>query len=209
MESLQSELYFKTASTELELQSCYRLRFQVYCKEKQWLSESAFPDGLEIDEYDAKAVHVIAMDEDFRTVGTMRILREKDYKKLPYYDHPGMKGKILEAPNVAELSRFIVSATKNRSLVVKGLLRKVYQTSRIIDVDNWVFVLEPSLVRFLASVKFYIDPICQPSKYYGGFTLAGRCDIRKNEQRWRQADAEALIFNQSESIMISPNEVLV
>jgi N-acyl-L-homoserine lactone synthetase len=209
MESLPTELYFKTASTELELQNCYRLRFQVYCKEKRWLSESAFPDGLEIDEYDGKAVHVIAMDEDFKVVGMMRVLREIDFPKLPYYDHPGLKGKKLEASRVAELSRFVVTASKNRFLVLKGLIRAVYQTSRNIGVDNWVFVSEPSMIRFLERFKYYFDPISTPSKYYGGFTLVARCDIGRTEAKWRRSDAEALQFNQSESVMLSTRGVLV
>jgi N-acyl-L-homoserine lactone synthetase len=209
MEPLQTDLYFKAANTKSELQSCYRLRFQVYCKEKRWLSESDFPDGLEIDEYDSKAIHVIAMDEDFHLAGMMRILPAKDYRRLPYQDHPGMKGKKLEAPNVAELSRFIVTSTKNRHLVVKGLLRKVYQTSRSLGIENWIFVLEPSLIRFLARTKFYVDPIGTPSKYFGGFTLAGRCDIARNEAIWRKSDAEALEFNQAESVMITASKELV
>jgi N-acyl-L-homoserine lactone synthetase len=209
METLQSDLYFKTVSTELELQSCYRLRFQVYCKEKRWLSPIDYPGGMETDEYDAKAVHVIAMDEDFKIVGMMRILCEKDFIKLPYYDHPGLKGKKLEAPNVAELSRFVVTASKNRFLVLKGLIRAIYQTSRKIGIGNWVFVSEPSLIRLLEKFKFYFDPISPPSKYYGGFTLVARCDIGRTEAKWRRSDAEALRFNRTDSVMIAADKSLV
>ncbi len=202
METLQSDFYFKTVSTDLELQNCFRLRYQVYCNEKQWLAPDQFPNGLESDEYDSKAIHVIAMDEDFKLVGMMRILRDKDFKRLPYEDHPGMKGTKLNAPNVAEISRFIVTAATNRLLVTKGLIRQVYQTSRNLGIDNWIFVCEPSLVRFLSKFKLFLDPICPPSKYYGGFTLAGRCDIGRTEEKWKREYQETLVFNQSESVML-------
>ncbi|MBN1599466.1 MAG: GNAT family N-acetyltransferase [Bacteroidales bacterium] len=208
MEFLQNELYFKIADTDFELQSCYRLRFHVYCKEKRWLSPGKFPDELEIDEYDDKAVHVIAMDENFKIVGMMRILKESDYKKLPFLDHPGLKGTSFHAPNMAELSRFIVNATQNRYYVLKGLIRAVYQTSRKIGVDNWIFVSEPSLVRFLERFKFYFDPICPPAKYYGGFTLAAQCDIGRTEAIWHRSDHEALMFNQAEAAMMTNETVM-
>jgi N-acyl-L-homoserine lactone synthetase len=209
METLQKEFYFKTVTTDQELKNCFRLRYQVYCNEKQWLSPAQFPDGLESDEYDSKAVHVIAMDEDFKLVGMMRILRDKDFEKLPYEHHPGMKGKKLNAPNVAEISRFIVTAKTNGLLVSRGIIRHVYQTSRKLGIDNWIFVCEPSLIRFLAKFKLYLDPICQPSKYYGGFTLAGRCDIGSNEEKWRREDRETLKFNQAESVIIRSEKALV
>jgi N-acyl-L-homoserine lactone synthetase len=184
------------------------LRFQVYCEEKQWLAPTKFPKGLEIDEYDAKAVHVIAMDEDFKVVGLMRILREKDYDKLPFIDHPAMKDKRFIVPNMAELSRFVVTATQNRSLVLKGLIRAVYQVSRKIDVDNWMFVSEPSMIRFLERFSYYFDPLTPPTKYYGGFTLVARCDIGRTEAIWKRNNREALQFNQAESGVLYSNSAV-
>ena len=128
MKSLMNKLYFKTAESDLELQSCYRLRFQVYCKEKRWLPVENFPDGMEKDKYDEKAAHVMALDEDFNVIGNMRIIKESDYDRLPYLDHPGMKGVDHKAKNLAELSRFVITAKRNRHLVLKGLPRIPYQS---------------------------------------------------------------------------------
>ena len=159
MESLQKELYFKVADSDFELHSCYRLRYKVYCEEKRWISPDNFPDKMEKDEYDAKAVHVIAMNEDFEIVGLMRIINNKDYQRLPYLDHPGMKGKSLQAKNIAELSRFVVTANSSRYYVLKGLIRGVYQVSRRMGIDNWVFVCEPSLPRLLSMFRFQTDTV--------------------------------------------------
>jgi N-acyl-L-homoserine lactone synthetase len=203
METLHNELYFKIAETQSELQSCYRMRYQVYCQEKGWLSGNDFPDGMESDEYDEKAVHVIAYNEEFQPVGTMRILRNQDFDRLPFQDHPGFKGKELKLKNFSELSRFIVVGEKNRNYILKGLIRMIYQTSKKLGIDYWVFVSEPGMIRFLERYRYYFDPLCLPSKYYGGFTLAALCDIRKTEAVWQSQDREALKFNQSESSILT------
>jgi N-acyl-L-homoserine lactone synthetase len=203
METLHSELYFKIAETELELQNCYRMRYQVYCKEKHWLSAGNYSNNMETDEYDDKAINIIAYNEEFKPVGTMRILKEKEFNKLPFYDHPGFKGKRLNLPNLAELSRFIVTAEKDRYYILKGLIRMIYQTSKKQGIDHWVFVSEPGLVRFLERFKYYFEPVCIPAKYYGGFTLAALCDIKKTEAIWRKRDQGALIFNTDESSVLT------
>jgi N-acyl-L-homoserine lactone synthetase len=203
MEPIHSELYFKVAESQLELESCYRMRYQVYCQEKKWLSDQEFHNGLETDEYDSKAINVIAYNEDFQPVGTMRILREQDYNKLPFEDHPGFKGKELKLDNLAELSRFIVIGDKNRNYILKGLIRMIYQTSKKIGIDYWVFVSEPGLIRFLERFRYYFTPVCLPSKYYGGFTLAALCDIKKTESIWYKNDQEALKFNLAESSILT------
>jgi N-acyl-L-homoserine lactone synthetase len=202
MERVDNELYFKTAESDLDYEKCFRLRCQVYCNEKRWLSPENFPDGLEKDEYDDKAVHVMALDEDFNLVGIMRIIRECDHKRLPYLGHPGLKGKRYEAQNLAELSRLVITAERNRHLVLKGLFRLVYLTSRRIGVDNWVFVSEPSLIRFGARYNYYFDPICTPAKYYGGFTLVAVSNLNETEARWKTSNMETWNFHWKEEEMM-------
>lgn len=209
MESLQNDLYFKVADSDFELQSCYRLRYKVYCEEKRWISTSKFPDKMESDEYDAKAVHVIALNHDFEVIGLMRILRAQDFPRLPYLDHPGMKEKTLQATNIAELSRFVVTADESRYYVLKGLIRGVYQCSRKMGIDNWVFVCEPSLPRLLGMFRFYTDRVCLPTKYYGGLTQVGLINIPGVESIWRRSDQKAMQFNNAEMVMMSPETEMV
>ena len=105
-------MYFQTAMSDLELLKCYRLRYKVYCEEKRWISAKDFPNRLEKDLYDEKAIHIMAYDSEFELVGLMRILCKRDYNILPYQKHPGLKERDFLAPNVAELSRFMVTAKK-------------------------------------------------------------------------------------------------
>jgi N-acyl-L-homoserine lactone synthetase len=202
MEQMHSELYFKTASTDLELQQCYRMRYQVYCEEKRWLSTRDFPNGMEKDFYDENAVHVMAFDNDFRLVGLMRILQKKDFKVLPFEKHPAMKGKAFMAPDVAELSRLIVTAKKNRMDVTKGLLRAVYQTSRQMGIENWTIVIEPSLMRLLGIFDFVLEPLSLPAKYFGGFTQVALANISRSEKMWHEIKPQSEAFYQSEAAIL-------
>ncbi|MGD2035869.1 MAG: hypothetical protein PVF73_12475, partial [Bacteroidales bacterium] len=115
---------------------------------------------------------------------------------------PGLKGKRYEAQNLAELSRLVITAERNRHLVLKGLFRLVYLTSRRIGVDNWVFVSEPSLIRFGARYNYYFDPICTPAKYYGGFTLVAVSNLNETEARWKTSNMETWNFHWKEEEMM-------
>jgi N-acyl-L-homoserine lactone synthetase len=203
MDLSHSEFYFKTADTDLELERCYRLRYQVYCKEKRWLCTTDCPEGKESDAFDLKAIHVMALNEDFELVGMMRILRKEDFSILPYEDHPGIKDKRISLTDVAELSRFIVTSEKYRYHVTHGLLRAVYQTSKGIGLRNWVFILEPSLFRLLGMFKFYLKPLGTPSMYFGAFTMVAGCNIPYTERMWKTRDKEAWAFNSKEALIMS------
>ena len=52
----------------------HRLRYQVYCLERQFLDLTAHPEGRERDEFDAHAIHFAATDEDGEVVATARLV---------------------------------------------------------------------------------------------------------------------------------------
>jgi len=60
-----SELYNKfhehfevvSADTVGLMEKAFRIRYQVYCVEKSYETAEAYPDGMEIDEYDMHSTH--------------------------------------------------------------------------------------------------------------------------------------------------------
>ena len=58
----------------LLLEQSYRLRYQVYCVERQFLPVEDYPDGLERDTFDRDSIHVGAVDTDGKVVGTARLV---------------------------------------------------------------------------------------------------------------------------------------
>ena len=208
MNTNEFSLYFKPVETEEELKKCYNIRYKVYCEEKNWLPVSKYPTKLEIDEYDEKAKHYIAMDEDFNIIGMMRIILAKDFERLPYTHHPAFKDQIPDIPRSAELSRFIVTSPKNRNHIIKGLFRTIYQNSKSLGLDRWVILVEPSLLRYFTRFYYFCDPLTTPAMYFGAFTLPAVCDIAKHERVWKRKYPEYYEFNRQEYMIYSNAEVL-
>ncbi len=209
MNSNKFALYFKPVETEKELKSCYNIRYKVYCEEKNWLPSGDYPTKFEIDEFDDKALHYIAMDEDFKIIGTMRIILAKDFERLPYTHHPAFKNQIPDIPNCAELSRFIVTSPKNRNHIIKGLFRTIYQNSKMLGLDNWVILVEPSLLRYFTRFYYFCDPLTTPAMYFGAFTFPAVCDIPKHERIWKEKYPEYYDFNCQKYTVYSNTENII
>lgn len=59
----------------LLLAQSYRLRYQVYCVERRFLSADDYPDQLEFDAFDRDSVHVGAVDRHGALVATARLVK--------------------------------------------------------------------------------------------------------------------------------------
>jgi len=195
------EYYFKVADSEYELENAYRLRYKVYCEEKRWLKSEDYPGGIEKDEYDDKAVHVIAFDEEFRIVGNMRILQKEDFGKLPFENHPSLAGRKVDVPDMAELSRFVIRTGGDSLMLAKGLLRAIYHTCVKLGIWNCIDICEPSLIRLVSKFNVYFEPLAPPSMYYGGFTQPALLDIREMQEKWKK-DEEAWVFYHEENAVL-------
>jgi N-acyl amino acid synthase of PEP-CTERM/exosortase system len=98
----------------------FRLRYQVYCLEKGFEDASRFPDGLERDRFDARAVQMLVRHRHSGTaVGAVRLIlpdRSARGCSFPFEDLCGysilerrLDGLAGYARDVAEVSRFAVS----------------------------------------------------------------------------------------------------
>ena len=68
------------------LEQSYRLRYQVYCVERQFLQADDYPNQLEIDSWDADSVHVGAIDDLGQLAATARIVKP-NRDGLPLFRH--------------------------------------------------------------------------------------------------------------------------
>ena len=68
------------AETDAQKEAAHRLRYQVFCVENQGFEDpSAHPDGLETDEFDSMAEHVLLIYKATgEAVGTCRIIKPKE-----------------------------------------------------------------------------------------------------------------------------------
>jgi N-acyl amino acid synthase of PEP-CTERM/exosortase system len=95
----------------------YRLRYQVYCVERQFLDDEDYPDKLEMDEFDPHAVHVGVLDRCGVLGGTARVVVNTGIG-LPLFRYcelfPEVTALFDAACPIVEISRLAVSRDYSR-----------------------------------------------------------------------------------------------
>ncbi|MES2018684.1 MAG: PEP-CTERM/exosortase system-associated acyltransferase [Pseudomonadota bacterium] len=98
------------------LKEIYRLRYEVYCLECEYLQAKDFDQGLETDDYDDCSIHFAAYTLDQQIVGTVRLVQPGEGQVYPFEGHC----KVFEdftlppRPTAAEISRLVVRKTFRR-----------------------------------------------------------------------------------------------
>ena len=99
------------------LRSSYRLRYDVYCIERNFLQAHDYPDALETDQYDPHSLHFGVTNLRDELVGTVRLVRPSA-AGLPMYDccdiFPDVASKLDQIENLAEISRLAISRRYHR-----------------------------------------------------------------------------------------------
>jgi N-acyl amino acid synthase of PEP-CTERM/exosortase system len=100
------------------LHETFRLRYDIYCREAEFLNDSQYPDGIEKDIYDEHSIHFAALDREKHVVGTLRMILNSDHgfpleEHCPNYDKtkiPRLKSQL------AEISRLAVAKSSRRRI---------------------------------------------------------------------------------------------
>ena len=98
------------------LKEIYRLRYEVYCLECEYLQAKDFNEGLESDDYDDCAIHFAAYTMDDNIVGTVRLVQPGEHQPYPFEGHCKVFDNFNLPPraNAAEISRLVVRKTFRR-----------------------------------------------------------------------------------------------
>jgi len=113
-------MFFRKIDSPELLEDVFRLRYQVYCKERQFLSESDYPQGAEKDAFDDFAIHFGAFDGTGKLVGAVRLI----LSECPVFQIeqrvPSVASALGESlplrGECAEISRLTISKEFRRSL---------------------------------------------------------------------------------------------
>ncbi|MFT5644591.1 MAG: N-acyl amino acid synthase of PEP-CTERM/exosortase system [Janthinobacterium sp.] len=95
----------------IAMQKIFEFRFQVYCRECGFLPAADYPDGREVDEYDANAIHFCAYNAKDELVGYVRLVRPTASGVFPFQAHCPtlLDGVTLPEPSKSvEVSRLMV-----------------------------------------------------------------------------------------------------
>lgn len=151
-----------------------RLRYEVYCLERQFVDAATCSEGQESDDYDPHAVHFAATTPSGGVVATLRLVLDSP-RGFPLEAHAA--GLLDTQPSVergrtGEISRLIVAAdyragTIRQPLLLFGLFRHLYEECRRLDLGYLVAGMERGLTRLLRRLGFPFLALGEPISYFG------------------------------------------
>ena len=171
--AFRRDFIVQTARTPEEVQEAFRLRHQVYCLERGY--EAATTAGVEQDEFDRNARHIIAWDRRTgQVVGTARLIlpgKMRDAMPIQRLCDPSLL-RDLPLATTAEVSRFAVSKLRRDAgagdgLLRLGLVQGCVRLSRELGITHWCAVMERSLLRLLRTSAIRFDPIGTLVEHHG------------------------------------------
>ena len=175
--AFHQDFVVRTARSASAVQDALRLRHDVYCLERGF--EAATPAGIEQDEFDRQAHHVIACDRrSGEVMGTLRlILPDRSgprHRALPIRGVCGASLlQHLPFSTTAEVSRFAISKQRRSesagatALLRMGLVQGAVRLSRDLGMTHWCAVMERSLLRLMRSTSVRFTPIGPAVEYHG------------------------------------------
>jgi N-acyl amino acid synthase of PEP-CTERM/exosortase system len=202
------------------MEDVFRLRFQVYCEEKKFLPRAAYPNGLEIDEFDDGATHIAVYGDEASPKGYLRVVAARDQCELPLFAHGMMVGEEFPMPapgGAVEISRMMVRSdyrkrlrdpedgfppsgslsdppARNASdLIQLKLIRLAYRHALEADVRWFLSAIEPAQGRKLSMMGFPIRPIGPVADYFGN-VRPHAVDLREMERKLRENCPEVWAF---------------
>lgn len=117
----EDKFIFRKITSPQELQEAYKLRFQVYCRECNFIKESDYPQGYETDEFDKHSIHFGAFEptpdgHEGRLIGSARLILST-CEKFPIEEHcPNLpiNRDVVRREKCAEVSRLTISKLYRR-----------------------------------------------------------------------------------------------
>ena len=114
---MQTFIFKKVEPADSELmQQIHRLRFEVYCRECNFIRQEDYPQGIEKDEYDEQSVHFAAIDPQGLVIGTMRMILpgKLNFPLESHCPNINVNKNTLPRNNLAEVSRLVISKNLRR-----------------------------------------------------------------------------------------------
>jgi N-acyl-L-homoserine lactone synthetase len=172
----------EVADTPETIEAAFRLRHQVYCRERGYEQGQG---GRETDRYDPHAQHVILTQRRTgRVVGTVRVICCANTEVVAGLGSAGpglpmqrlVPADLLRAlplGTTGEVSRFALSkdlrdaACTGDALLRLGLMQGVVRLSGRMGLTHWCAVMEPALLRLLRANGIHFQPLGPAIEHHG------------------------------------------
>jgi N-acyl-L-homoserine lactone synthetase len=170
---------FAIAQTTAEREAVYRLRYQAVV-EHRWLTPTDLPDGLEFDDYDARAVHIVAWDNK-ALAATSRLVFPATGLKLPTEVAYGLeiepRGKVVDA------GRFVIARAYSNieHRLLAALLSRTWLQVR---AQGYSYVCaafaSSTMVRLYWKMGVLAAPLAPPRVYWSEERYPVRFDVAQS-----------------------------
>lgn len=205
-------LQFRQATTEQEIEHIQRLRYRVYCDEKQFIDGSQFPDQRERDLYDQYATHFLLADSDApeRLIGCFRIILSNPLG-FPLETEFGFRLDRGIRQHTAEMSRMIVDPQYrgNNSELFRAMIKTGYLFCRQHHARFFIAGVEQYLWEKFKQLGIVAEQILPGHWFMNGFVTPFYMDWVKTEAFYAENAPPYFRFLQMptpDHVWMSPNE---
>ncbi len=158
----------------------HELRHRVYTKFGYIVS-----DGLtvEIDEFDSSSVHFIAIADDGRILGTIRLIRNsvQGFPVEKYFELAAAPFASVERFNVVEVSRLAVESPSGlpKHAIMLGLIKTIFTYCLERGWIYWYLAADSRVLTMLKKFHFAINSLGDGQEYLGSHTVPAFINIRE------------------------------
>ena len=155
---------FRVARSVAEREAVYRMRYRVVI-DRDWGRAADFPDGLERDTFDDRAIQIIGQDGN-RIVASSRIVLPAPGQPLP--TEKGFGLEIEPRGQVADWSRTIVANEYSNSshLVLAGLVAQSWIETRRQGFFNICGTFSQGMIRLYGRLGLHFSVLSSPRRYW-------------------------------------------
>ena len=168
------ELVVEVATTPEQILEAKRLRYTVYCEERNFLPGE---NGIEEDEFDSHSRHILVRSRATGEVfGTVRVVLSKADGTVSFPMQNVCEPHVLRSvpfAGTAEISRFAVKRDRTGISPAASALMRLYLIQGIVQVSgelgltHWCATMERTLIRLLRSTGIYFQALGEPIEYHG------------------------------------------
>lgn len=168
------EIAVRRVDTAAELKEIHRLRYDVYCEYLRSLPPENYPERMESDFFDDRAVHFAAYDRD-RLCGALRLI--PDGKSGFLMEENFVLPSDLDRARTFELSR-LIGRKRHDVLVSEKLFAAAYCYSLERGYRYWIGAWEAHLKRFYAMRGWNFIPLGEVTEYHNTHVVPVLLDLR-------------------------------
>jgi N-acyl-L-homoserine lactone synthetase len=155
---------FRVVRDGAELEAVFRIRY-ITVIEQGWSQPEDFPDGLERDVYDERAIHIVGHNADGVLVATGRVVLPAPRKHLPTEDFFDIE--IEPRQQVVDVGRGIVRSSEQRHLVFLGLMSQSWTEMRARGFHEICGSMTKSMLRLYRLMDIHWNVLGESRPYWG------------------------------------------